>query len=351
MLAPVTHILPLTSIRRERLLPVPGRVVVRAGQKVSAIDVVADARTASEHVLLDVRRGLGVSLRQADKLVQYKVGDRVTEGDVIAGPVGLFPRVIRAPRAGRVVAIGGGQVLLEIDTSPYALRAGIPGVVSDLIPDRGAVIENTGALVQGVWGNGPIDIGMISILAQGPEDTLTADRLDVSMRGSILLAGHCGQVEALREASELPLRGLILASLSADLVPVAAAARFPIIVLEGFGKLPMNPVAFKILSTNEKREITVNAEAWDRFSGTRPEVIIPLPSVGQISQPHDTDIFAPGQIVRIRRAPYTTLTGTLVSLKPGLTALPSGIQSSSAVVRLENGDQAIVPLANMDVLE
>ena len=48
-------------------------------------------------------------------------------------------------------------------------------------------------------------------------------------------------------------------------------------VLDGFGAMPMNSAAFKLLTTNNKREVTVNAEHFDRYSGNRPEVIIPLP--------------------------------------------------------------------------
>jgi hypothetical protein len=36
MLAPVTHILPLATVQRQRVLPVPGRVLVRKGQEVAA---------------------------------------------------------------------------------------------------------------------------------------------------------------------------------------------------------------------------------------------------------------------------------------------------------------------------
>jgi hypothetical protein len=125
----------------------------------------------------------------ADRLVKYKVDDRVVASAEVAVGKGLFPRSVRAPRDGRVVAVGGGQVLIEVGEAKVELRAGIPGTIIEIIANRGAVIETAGALIQGVWGNGRIDSGLLVNIAETPDGVLTAGRLDVSLRGSILLAG------------------------------------------------------------------------------------------------------------------------------------------------------------------
>lgn len=351
MLAPILHILPLTTIRRERLLPVPGKVVVRKGQKVSASDVIAEARLNNEHLLLDIGRGLGLTGEKADQYLQCKADMPVAQGDILAGPVGMAKRVVRAPRDGRVVLAGGGLVLLEVNTPPFELKAGLPGTVISLIENRGATIETSGALVQGVWGNGQIDFGLMHVLLQNPDDTLTSDRLDVSLRGSIVLAGYCGDSEVLKTAASLPLRGLILSSMEASLIPLAARMPYPIIILEGFGKLAMNSAAFKLLTTNEQREVALNAQPWDRFNGTRPEVVIPLPASPEPPIPPESDQFAPGQRVRIVRAPKAGNIGTITELRIGTTPLPSGILAPAAVVQLESGENALLPLANLEVLE
>jgi hypothetical protein len=351
MLAPVTHILPLTTIRRERLLPAAGKVVVRQGQKVKATDVIAEANLAPRHVLLDVARGLGVARAQADGLIQREAGEDVVEGDVIANRGGLARRVIRTPVTGRVVMIGEGQVLIEAEGKPYQVLSGLPGVVMDLVDKRGAIVETTGALIQGVWGNRLVDFGVLRVVAQSPEDLLTPDHLDVRMRGFILLAGQCADESTLEAAKEMTVRGLILGSMAARLIPVAKKMRFPIIVIEGFGDRSMNAAAFKLLSTNDNRDVSINAEPFDRLAGTRPEVVIPLPAPSQPELPQDVHVFEPGKRVHITRGSRAGENGSLSGLKSGLASFPSGVRSAAARVSLDSGDTVIVPLENLEIIQ
>ncbi len=350
MLAPVTHILALTNIVRERVLPISGKVTGRLQQKVSATDIVAEATWAREHVLIDVARILRLTPNAADRLIKCKVGDKVAAGAEVAAGGGLIPRSVRAPKEGRVVAAGGGEVLLEVGETTLQLRAGIPGTVVQIVAERGVIIQTAGALIQGVWGNGRIDTGLMVNLADKPDGVLTPGRLDVSLRGSVILGGQVKDAETLQAAAELPVRGLILSSLFPSLLSAAREVRYPIVVTDGFGALPMNTAAYRLLSTNAKREVTLNAEPYDRYSGARPEIIIALPVSQEPIAPNEVEVFAPGQIVRLRRNPSMGAIGTLVELRPGLTLLTSGLRAPAAVVKIESGESVIVPLVNLEVV-
>jgi hypothetical protein len=350
MLAPVLHVLPLATITRERTLPVAGKVNVHVNQRVNPTDVIAEASFAREHVLLDVARTFGVTPNAADKMIKVKEGDRLQQGALVAESGGLLPRSIKAPRAGRVMIAGSGQVLMEVGDSRIELRAGLPGVVTRVLPEKGVVIRTAGALIQGVWGNGRIDNGLMVNLLEKPDDVLNPERLDVSLRGSVILGGHVRDVETLRAAAELPVRGLILSSLLSPLIVPAYQMRYPIIVMDGFGTMPMNSAAFKLLTTNNKREATVNAEHFDRYSGNRPEVIIPLPVSSEPPEPNSFETFSVGQTVHLRRPPSAGMIGTLSNLPAGLSTLPSGLRAPAAEVKLENGETMLVPLVNLEVV-
>jgi hypothetical protein len=239
---------------------------------------------------------------------------------------------------------------MEVGDTRIELRAGLPGVVTQVIPDKGVIIRTAGALIQGVWGNGRIDNGLMVNLLEKPDDVLTSARLDVSLRGSVILAGQVGDLDTLKVAAELPVRGLILSSISSSLITNAYQMRYPILVTEGFGALPMNSAAFKLLTTNNKREVTVNADHFDRYTGNRPEVIIPLPISNEPDEPNPYEVFTVGQTVRMRRPPNAGMIGTISNLRPGLSLLPSGLRAPAVDVKLENGENLVVPLVNLEVV-
>ena len=114
--------------------------------------------------------------------------------------------------------------------------------------------------------------------------------------------------------------------------------------------MPMNSAAFRLLSTNAKRDVTVNAEVFDRYSGARPEVIITLPISSEPPASREVETFAPGLQVRMRRPPAMGLIGVISAIKPGLTTLPSGLHAHAADVKLENGETVVVPLVNLEVV-
>jgi hypothetical protein len=350
MLAPVSHILPLTTVRRERLLPVPGRITARLEQKVGPLDVVAEANYGEDHLLLDVAHILGVEPDAAQNLIHVKAGETVTQGQTIAQRKGMGGQIIRAPSDGRIALVGGGQVLMEAGEALFELQARIPGTVTRHVPERGVEITFTGALVQGVWGNGKAAAGLLLPLMNTPADPLTPGMLDVSLRGSVLMAGHCDDTAALQTAGDLPVRGLILGSISPTILPQASQVPYPIVVVDGFGRRPMDAAAYKLLTTNAKRETALNAQSYERQTGVRPEILLPLPVNENPPLPREVETFAPDQRVRLIRAPHVGGIGTLMSLRPGLTLMPSGLRVPAGEVRLESGEQIVVPLANLEVL-
>ncbi|TAK10661.1 MAG: hypothetical protein EPO32_14500 [Anaerolineae bacterium] len=348
MLAPVTHITALARIRRKRMLPVPGTVLVRAGQTVAATDVVAEAVLAPQHIVIDVVRGLGVPAERAMQFIEREVGEDITRGSIVAKRG--MGRELPSKVDGRIVAISNGQILVEVQSKPFQLMAGMPGTVSEVTAEYGVTIEGVGAWVQGLWGNGHISSGTLVVMMEGPDDVFSKDKLDPSQRGTVMLGGYCGDRKALEGAQELQLRGLILSSLATPLIPIARRMAFPVLVLEGFGKLPMNAAAYKLLSTNAGREIAVDAEPFDRFSGERPEAIIGLPAGGQPPVPLDLDTFKIGQRVRVGKAPRLAAIGSLRRLPEGLSRFNSGLRAYGAEVEFENGETSLVPLANIEVI-
>jgi len=347
----VVHLLPLTTIRRQRTLPVPGRITVDLNQRVRPRDVVAEAEITPHHRFIDVARTLGVDPRQVSRYLIRERDERIEKGDVIAGPVGITRRTARAPDDGRIVAISDGKVLFEVHSTPLVLRAGIPGEVVATDGLISVTIETTGALIQGVWGNNRQDFGITRMIGESPRDRLLTDQLDTGLRGAILIAGLCDHPAPLYQARELALRGLILGGLAAELIPIAERLPYPVVVLEGFGPLSISQPVYELLSTSRGREAGVDASFKGINDSQRPEVILPLPVVNPVDLPEDIILLTPGVRVRVTRAPYIGLVGLVDRILPQAIVYPNGVLARSAVVDLDVFGKTNVPLANLEVLQ
>jgi hypothetical protein len=320
-------------------------------QKVAPTDVIVVAPLKPKFLLIDIAEGLNVSPSKADELLQRRSGDDLVKGDVIAGPVGLFQRVIRASDPGLVRIAGEGKVLFEIASPVKELQAGMDGTITNIIPERGAIIETNGALIQGVWGNGKIAYGVVQPVSNDLLQELVPEQLNISFRGVILSAGFCRSPEVLEAASNIPIKGLILGSINSDLIPLAKSVDYPIMVIDGFGEKPMNRAAESILVANKDRNIALNAQEYDPFQGNYPEVIISQTAHSETDSPSEIETLRAGKKVIIINGPDANKIGKIEAVLPQKRKIPSGIMAKVAEVTLPNDQVEIIPLANLKIIK
>jgi len=345
----VIHLSPLTLIRRERILPVQGRILVRVGQKISANDVIAESFFVPELITLDVAQSLKLTPRQADEYLEVQTGDLITEKTIIAGPAGVARRVIRAPGDGKIIQAENGRVLIQTYKNPFQLKAGISGEVVKIIGHKGVVIETIGALIQGMWGNGKIGTGIIRVVAIEEEHELTSSQISETMKGTVMFAGHCSNLSALLACEKIQLGGLILGSLECALIPAIQNLPVPVMILEGFGKRALSVATRELITTNEWREGALNACSWDRIRGSRPELVIPLQAPEGVTIPQIRVRLEKGQRVRILHPLRSNDIGEIQEIGSSMVLL-NNQRVKSAVIRLSNGKVTIVPLANLELI-
>lgn len=355
MFANKKHILALTKIKRTRTFPSKGLVNVRVGQKVSANEPIGEYIQEKEYTLINIRKQLNLNKnKDARQLIKYKVGDTLQKDDLIAETGGLFSKTIRAPYKSEVLLINSSQILLQNISNPIQLLAGVDSIVVELLPDRGAILETNGVLIQGVWGNQRIQSGLLIPILDSPSHKLDISDIDVTYRGSIIAGGYCDDGNIIKYANELPLKGLILSSIHPDLIPAAEKSEVAILITDGFGATPMNERTFELLTTNSKRDTSLNSE-YDLMQGKIPEIVIPLPADGYL--PNDITEFKPGLIVRINHGPHMGLMGEITRVNDKPNVLPHGIKTMCALVKLNKIDEdseqkeQLIPLANIDVVE
>jgi len=131
---------------------------------------------------------------------------------------------------------------------------------------------------------------------------------------------------------------------------------FTLIITEGFGKLPVSERVMNLARHYEGKEASVNGATQVRAGAMRPELIIPLAqSSAQTSSlsegaEEETRFLRTGARVRIIRVPYFGQFGEITAMPPEPQRIPSGALVRVLDVHLDNGDEVVVPRANVELV-
>ncbi len=357
-------------LRRRRILPLKGDVLVRVGQTVQPDDVVARTELPGAAELCNVATLLNVEPAELPSRMLNMVGDFVAEGQVIARSkslFGLFKSQAAAKMSGTIEKINAvtGQVLLRGPSEPVEAKAYISGTVIEIIEREGCVVETWGAFVQGIFGIGGEANGPLVLAGDSRSRRLTPELLVPEMAGKIVVGGGRATAEALRRAIELGVRGVVAGGfddkdlrdfLGYDLgVAITGGEKLglTLIVTEGFGDIDMAAKTYDLLAANVGKLACVNGATQIRAGVIRPEVIVPGPApAGAAAAPDAAPAgLTVGSQVRAIRVPYFGRIGVVSALPAEPRVLESGSRARVLEVDFGGGEKAIIPRANVELIE
>jgi hypothetical protein len=348
------RILPLARIRRERALGARGEVLVVMGARVGALDIVARSDTLGHIRPVPLARYLRVPETAVSKYMRKQPGDDVQSRDIIASKPELFgtlQRVYRAPGAGRIAALNGSWLTLDLAETPFELKALYRGSVVNVMPHLGIVVEAVGAVVQGVWGAGGVGYGVLKKIIDSPDVILVEDKIDVVSRGAILVAGGATE-EAIRRAAREHISGLILGGLAPELRELVTSLKLPTLVTDGLGECAISAPVWELLLSHDGEEASINTAPAGRTTA-RAEVFIPVMAPGGTGAalPPPTLVAQVGARVRVIKASVYDGIGKIVQAPQAPRVLESGISVWGAEVELNTGDRIFVPWENLELID
>lgn len=359
-----------TVILKTRRLPIKGEVLVQEGDMVQPDTVVARALLPGILQTVRVAQTLGIEPKQIRSALKVKEGDTVEKDQVIAetkGFLGLFRGVAKSPVTGTVELISEvtGHVGVRQPPTVIDVNAYVQGRVVKVLPQEGAVIETQGALIQGIFGVGGERRGILRVLVNNPNETLTAQHIPNDVAGQILVGGATIEADAITRAAEQGAVGIVVGGIrDTDLVrylghdigvAITGSEDIPlsIIVTEGFGAIQMASRTFRLLKSLEGKTASINGATQIRAGVIRPEIIVPLEAPAQLPESppaREAQLLDIGSAVRIIREPYFGQLGTVVELPPELMEIESGTHARVLKARLNDGSVVVVPRANVEII-
>ena len=361
-----------TTVRRRRMLSLPGNVLVKTGETVSANQAVARAELPGKVYPLNLANQMGVAPDEIHEYLIKKAGDPVRKDEVLAENKPLIKWLkteVRSPITGVVESASTvtGQVLLREPPRVLELLGYVDGHIVEVIPQQGVVVETDCSLVQGIFGIGGETKGEIVMAVTSPDEGLTPRHLTANMKGKVVVGGSFISSDALARAQEVGVACVVIggihdkdlrALLGYDLgVAITGTEQvgFTLILTEGFGSIPMAGKTFALLSAHAGQQASISGATQIRAGVIRPEIIIPRKAgvlgghgVAAMQQREGIRL---GDQVRIIRDPLFGKIGEVASLPADLQKIPTESEVRIMEVRFADGSKTVIPRTNIELIE
>ncbi len=358
------------TIVKERRLPLPGEILVEAGDRVKAEDIVARTDLPGNVQTLNVAGLLGILPEEIESTMLKKPGEAIKKDEVIAeskGFFGLFKSQVRSPIDGVIESASKitGQVILREPPIRVEVSAYIDGEVIEILGKEGVKIRSRGSFIQGIFGVGGEVVGIIRRVVEGPDEVLTEAKINDDCQGQILIGGSGVEIGAIQKAARLGAKGIVVGAIEDQVlrsylgydigVAITGQEKVPVtlIITEGFGRLKMAERTFRLLVRHEGKKASINGATQIRAGVIRPEVIVPhdeKPTVEKRTVEMEQGLTV-GMPVRIIREPYFGRLGKVASLPVELTQIETEAKVRVLEVELDDRTRILLPRANVEIIE
>ncbi len=355
-------------VRKERRLPLKGKVIVKQQDSVSAEDIVATTSLPGDVEPLNLAGKLGIPPSDIKEYLLKKEGDSFEKGEMLAqtkGLFGLFKTLVKTPIKGTLENISyiTGQLILRAPPKKVEIDAYIDGLIVEIIPDEGVVVETVATFVQGIFGIGGEAKGIIQKLVNNADDIIEKDMIKAEHQGKILIGGSFIDSVSLKHAAQCGVKGIVVGGIDdEDLrnflgydigVAITGSEKIGVtlMITEGFGKMKMAQRTFDLLIAQQGKKASINGATQIRAGVLRPEIVIPLPGEKAEKSRTKSQGLEIGCPIRVIREPNFGAIGEVKELPPELQKIETEAKVRVLAVKLENGETVMLPRANVEMIE
>jgi hypothetical protein len=265
----------------------------------------------------------------------------------------------------RSIPTGRGAVMVAVDdpVEPDArvaqgpaggplILAGLRGRVRRVLPERGVVIGGVADVAAGVVGFGMPTVGPLVVYAGNGGNVPAGAVLVVpgELTPPLLSFALNARIGGIFAASAQPqtleaMLGTECSALLDGTLPPTNPVQMGIVLAHGFGMRPLRGEYLHVINSHLGQPALLITQAQPRL-GAYPALVLALPWQS-MPQPARSPGLSQGTLAWVQGGQYDGAAGRVLRILTTGYVFPSGIRAHAARLKLEDGTEVTLPLANL----